>query len=398
MKPRVAVIGAGMVGASIAYALAKRGASVTLIDRDAPGHGCSYGNSGAISPASIAPVAMPGVLASVPSMLMDPESPLFLPLAYLPRALPWLARFVASASPKRVAVTAKKLADLHAGSIDAHLALSREVGVPELILRGGHLHLYPDEAALAKDAGGWKLREQYGYKFERLGRTALHTLEPRVGKRYQIGIFLADHATILNPLRYVEAIVRAYAALGGKVERGLVGAVSQRPDGRWSVDADGAPALFDHVVVAAGIWSRRLLEPLGIRLQLESQRGYHVQFAGGTKIVSRTVILADKKIFLTPMEGGLRVGGTVEIGGIDRAPDPHRAAILEKIARENIDGLEGLSVQTWMGHRPCMPDSVPVIGPAAGRPGLWLAVGHGHLGMTDSPNTAKRIAEAMLPA
>ena len=82
----------------------------------------------------------------------------------------------------------------------------------------------------------------------------------------------------------------------------------------------------------------------------------------------------------------------------DRAPDPHRAVILEKIARENIDGLEGLSVQTWMGHRPCMPDSVPVIGPAAGRPGLWLAVGHGHLGMTDSPNTAKRIAEAMLPA
>jgi D-amino-acid dehydrogenase len=398
VKPRVAVVGAGMVGASIAYALAKRGATVTLIDRDAPGHGCSYGNSGAISPASVAPVAMPGVVASVPSMLMDPESPLFLPLAYLPRALPWLTRFVASARPKRVAVTAKKLADLHAGAVDAHLALSKEVGVPELILRGGHLHLYPDEAALAKDAGGWKLREKHGYKFERLGRTALHTLEPRVGKRYQIGLFLADHATILNPLRYVEAIVRAYAALGGKVERGLVSAVSQRSDGRWSVDADGAPAFFDHVVVAAGVWSKRLLEPLGIRLQLESQRGYHVQFGGGSNVVSRTVVLADKKIFVTPMEGGLRVGGTVEIGGLERPPDPRRAAILKKIARENFDGLEGLSAETWMGHRPCMPDSVPVIGPAAGRPGLWLAVGHGHLGMTDSPNTAKRIAEAMLPA
>jgi D-amino-acid dehydrogenase len=151
-------------------------------------------------------------------------------------------------------------------------------------------------------------------------------------------------------------------------------------------------------VVAAGAWSRRLLDPLGIRLPLESQRGYHVQFPGASQTVSRTVILADRKVFVTPMEEGLRVGGTVEIGGLERAPDPRRAAILERIVRETFNGLEGVPSTTWMGHRPCMPDSVPVIGPAAGRPGLWLAVGHGHLGMTDSINTAKRIADAMLPA
>jgi D-amino-acid dehydrogenase len=130
---------------------------------------------------------------------------------------------------------------------------------------------------------------------------------------------------------------------------------------------------------------------------LESQRGYHLQFSGGSKTVSRTVVLADKKIFVTPMEEGLRVGGTVEIAGLQRAPDPQRAAILEKVVRENLEGLEGLSAKTWMGHRPCMPDSVPVIGPVEGRPGLWLAVGHGHLGMTDSVNTAERIANALLP-
>lgn len=397
-KPSVAVIGAGIIGACIAHALAKRGANVSLIDRDEPGRGCSYGNSGALSPASVAPVAMPGVLASVPSMLADAESPLFLPLAYLPRALPWLARFVASARPSRVAESAKKLAALHAGAIEAHLALAKEAGVSDLILRGGHLHLYPDEAALARDAGGWAMRKAHGYTFERLGRTAILRLEPGLGKRYQIGMYLADHATILNPLRYVQAIVRAFVAHGGRVERGLVGAVSQRADGRWSVDADGAPAIFDHAVVAAGAWSRRLLDPLGIRLPLESQRGYHVQFQGASKTVSRTVVLADRKIFVTPMEEGLRVGGTVEIGGLELAPDPRRAAILERIVRETFNGLEGVPSTTWMGHRPCMPDSVPVIGPAAGRPGLWLAVGHGHLGMTDSVNTAKRIADAMLPA
>src|SRR5262245_22424689 len=153
--PRVAVIGAGIVGASIALALRKRGADVTLVDRDEPGHGCSFGNSGAISPGSVAPLAMPGVLSAVPGMLRDPESPLYLPLRYLPQALPWLARFVASARPAQVEAAAARLAAVHAGALDAHEAMTRELGVPELFLRAGHLHLYPDEQALAKDAGGW---------------------------------------------------------------------------------------------------------------------------------------------------------------------------------------------------------------------------------------------------
>ena len=395
-KQRVAVVGAGIIGTCIAYTLGKRGADVTLIDRDEPGHGCSYGNSGAISPGSVGPVGMPGVLASVPAMLMDAESPLFLPLAYLPRALPWLMRFVASARPAQVAVSAEKLAALHSGAVEKHVALALEVGVPELILRRGHLHLYPDEQSLAKDAAGWKMREAYGYGFERLDRNGILALEPRVGDRYRVGMYLADHATILNPFRYVQAIARTFAANGGKIERGVVGSLLQRPDARWQVDADGAPALFDHVVVAAGAWSRRLLDPLGIRLQLESQRGYHVQFEGGPQTVSRTVVLADRKIFVTPMEQGLRVGGTVEIAGLDRAPDPRRAAILERIARETFSGLDRIASTTWMGHRPCMPDSVPVVGPADGRSGLWIAVGHGHLGMTDSVKTAERIAGALM--
>ncbi len=391
---RVAVIGAGIIGACISLALAKRGAEVTLIDRDEPGRGCSYGNSGAISAGSVAPVAMPGVLASVPKMLLDDESPLFLPLGYLPRALPWLLKFVASATPARVEASAKALDGLHRGAVEKHVALAAEVGVPELILRRGHLHLYPNEAALAKDAGGWRMREAYGYKFERLDRDGILALEPRVGERYRVGIFLADHATILNPLRYVQAIVRAFVASGGKVMRSDVQSLAQRAENSWRV---GTAGTFDHVVVAAGAWSTRLLDPLGVHVALESQRGYHVQFPGASQTVSRTVILADKKIFVTPMEEGLRVGGTVEIAGLARPPDLRRAAILERIVRETFSGLEGIQPTTWMGHRPCMPDSVPVVGPAEGKPGLWLAVGHGHLGMTDSVATAERIAGALMP-
>jgi D-amino-acid dehydrogenase len=394
---RIAVIGAGIVGTSIALALRKRGADVTLVDRDGPGSGCSFGNSGAVSPASVAPLAMPGVLASVPGMLLDGESPLYLPLRYLPRALPWLLRFVASARPATVQASAAKLAALHAGALDAHEAMTRELGVPELFLRQGHLHLYPDAAALAKDAGGWRMRQQYGFRFDRLDRAGILALEPGVCDRYQVGIYLADHATIVNPYRYVQAMARAYTAAGGRLVRANVSGLRREGD-RWLLQSQGEAdgSAYDDAVVAAGAWSPALLAPLGVQLALESQRGYHLQFQGGRDVVSRTVVLADRKVFVTPMEEGLRVGGTVEIGGLVAPPDERRAAVLGRIARETFRGLEALPTSTWMGHRPCMPDSVPVVGAAPGHHGLWLATGHGHLGLTDSLNTAQRIADALL--
>lgn len=396
--PRIAVVGAGVVGAATALRLRQRGADVVLIDRDTPGSGCSAGNSGAISPGSVAPLALPGVLASVPGMLLDSESPLYLPFAYLPRALPWLARFVASARPARVAEAARRLDALHRGAIEMHEQMAREIGVPELFLRRGHLHVYPDEAALAKDATGWRMRAEYGYRCERLDRAGIAALEPGLASSYRVGMYMADHATILNPRRYVQAMAQAFVAAGGVLEQADIAALRPRGDG-WTLEGPQVPvaaAHFDHVVVAAGAWSRALLDPLGLALPLESQRGYHVQFTGGSGTVSRTVVLADRKVFVTPMEEGLRVGGTVEIGGLAAPPDPRRAQVLERIARSCFAGLDGLPTRTWMGHRPCMADSVPVVGPAPGRSGLWLAVGHGHLGLTDSLPTARRIADGIL--
>jgi len=211
-------------------------------------------------------------------------------------------------------------------------------------------------------------------------------------------MYLSDHATIRNPLRYVQAVVRAFSTHGGQLYRAAVRAIVPQGGNRWHVDSADAELLpaFDHVVVAAGAWSRSLLDPLGLRVHLESQRGYHVQFEGAQGLVSRTVVLADRKVFVTPMEEGLRAGGTVEIAGLSLPPDMRRAAALERVVRETFDGLVGVSTTRWMGHRPCMPDSVPVIGPADGYPGLWLAVGHGHLGLTDSVTTAQRIADRLL--
>jgi D-amino-acid dehydrogenase len=389
----IAVVGAGIVGATIALELRRRGHDVALVDRDEPGRGCSFGNSGAISPGSVAPLALPGVLASVPGMLLDRDSPLRVPLRYMPRAMPWLLRFVASATPRMVAQAAARLHALHADAVARHVALARDVGAPELVMVRGHLHLYPDEAALAKDAGGWALRREYGVAVERLDRAGIAALEPAVHERYAIGLYLADHATVLHPFRYVQAIVRAFLSRGGQVRRADVAALEKTGAG-WTLATSAGPLRCDAVVVAAGAWSRALLDAQGLVLPLETQRGYHVEFAGEAP-VSRTVVIADRKAFVTPMETGVRVGGTVEIGGLSAPPDWRRANALARAAREAIPSLTGAPVRQWMGHRPCLPGSVPFIGAVPDRPGLYAAVGHGHLGLTDAPMTAQRIAEAV---
>ena len=393
----IAVVGAGIVGACVAYELRKRGHEVALIDRDEPGRGASFGNSGAISPGSVVPLAMPNVLAGVPGMLLDRSAPLYVPPSYLVTAFPWLARFVASARPERVRAISASLAVLHAGAIENHLRLAAEIGAPDLIRRAGHLHLYRDRAARAADRASWDLRHRHGVAFEELDREGLLALEPEIGPAYQAGVFLADHATCTNPFRYVTKIVEAYIASGGRLVRDRVSALEPAAEGGWTCVGEQARHRASQVVLAAGAWSLELLRSVGLHAPLETQRGYHVSFEVERPPVSRTVVLTDRKIFLAPMETGLRAGGTVEFGGLSREPDYSRAERLAAFTVEAFPALALAPYTTWMGHRPCMPDTLPKVGPVGARPGLWLAFGHGHLGLTDSANTGKLLAELITP-
>jgi D-amino-acid dehydrogenase len=229
----VTVIGAGIVGAAIALELQKRGHDVTLVDRDEPGRGCSFGNSGAISPGSVAPLALPGVLASVPRMLLDAQSPLRVPMSYLPRALPWLVRFVASATPQKVARAAARLDALHAGAVCA----------PRRACEGGwRSRTRPRARASSPVSRCYRAGERpcrvalaraIRYVPQRLDRAGIVALEPDVDARYTTGMFLADHATVRNPFRYVQAIVRKLVERGGELERDDVRALAAHGgDGR----------------------------------------------------------------------------------------------------------------------------------------------------------------------
>jgi D-amino-acid dehydrogenase len=389
------VVGAGIVGVCTAWHLLRRGFDVTLIDRDAPGLGCSYGNAGALSFGSVAPLAMPGVLRDAVRMLLDPAAPLRIPLSYLPKAAPWLRRFVLASRPDEVTHIAQVLSTLLANSIEKHVEILAETGASDIVRRTGQLYLYPNAKWLAKDAQSWALRREHGLRVDQLGRGDILALEPDVGPDYTIGMFTPDQGMSINPYRQVTAIASDFARRGGRIICDRAVGIEVEVDRVRAVRGENAAYAADHVVICAGAWSAQLLGSLGYALPLETQRGYHVTIAAPGVSVSRPVIAADRKVFLTPMEEGLRVAGTVEFGGLARPATQRRAEYLVRdLSRVFPRAKIPADWSFWMGHRPCFPDSLPVIGPSRHR-GLWFNFGHGHLGLTMSAKSGDIVARAI---
>jgi D-amino-acid dehydrogenase len=394
---RVLVVGAGIVGLCVAWHLARGGAEVTVLDRDGPGEGASSGNAGAISAGSVAPLAMPGVLKQVPGMLLDRKGALHIPARAWPAALPWLWRFVLSAEPRRVREIAEALSLLLHGAEERHREILAAEGALDLLREEGQLYLYRDEAQLAKDDAAWALRREHGLVMRLLDRAGIEALETGISAHYTRGVFLPHQGHSLNPLRQARVIARGVERLGGRLLRGSAKALMTEGRRVLGVMTEAGPIEADEVVVAAGAWSARLLKPLGLHVPLESQRGYHVMLPEPGVTPTRILVPADRKVFITPMEEGLRVAGTVEFGGTEAPPNPARAALLlGDLARVFPQArLEGAKPH-WMGHRPCLPDSLPVLGPVRDWAGLWCAFGHGHLGLTGSAPTGALLAAAML--
>lgn len=390
----VAIVGAGIVGLCTAYSLRQAGWQVTVFDAQEPGSQCSFGNAGALSEGSVAPLAMPGVIRQAASMLLDSTSALHVPLGYLLPAMPWFVRFIAASRPERVRQIAAALHSLLEGSVRHHTELAHAIGCAHLIKNTGQLHLYPDASSRDKDRASWQLKADFGMTMQSVDRSAIAELEPAVSDAYRSGWFLPDEGWVSDPFQYSQALARA------NTDRGVtfVGArisTLRRDNDKWHLHDGEQSWQADHVVVCAGIGSRELLKTLNLSVPLESQRGYHLQAPHPGVSLSRIVVLADRKIFMNPMQGQLRIAGTVEFGGTAKPMNEQRALLLKDHALAGLDNLDTSGFTTWLGHRPCLPDSLPVIGPVADLPGLWAGFGHGHLGLTGSVNTGRLLARAM---
>jgi D-amino-acid dehydrogenase len=392
MGQRIAVIGAGVVGLACASKLQIQGHAVTLVDSRPPGEYCSFGNAGCLSRASCVPLGLPGAWRKVPGWLLDPAGPLSIRLRYAHRIAPWLWQLHRATSLARVNQIADALHPLLTTTIEKWRPLAAWAGVPELIRQEGYAFAYESEAGFRGDTLGRELRKARGVQIEVLEGPQIREFDPALSPAITHLVVMPEQGHVPSPVRlsralaerlraggarFVTATARDFEFDGARVARVLTG------EGALDVDA---------VVIAAGAHSNELSSKLGNRVPLETERGYHVVAKSPSVTPRIPVCSGEGKYFITPMEDGLRIAGTVELAGLSAPPNFARAEVLLPGAKRLLPALRHGDVETWMGHRPSLPDSMPVLGRSARFANAFFAFGHGHVGLTAAAPSADIIA------
>ncbi|SEN72105.1 D-amino-acid dehydrogenase [Gemmobacter aquatilis] len=387
----IAVIGAGAVGMACALQLATDGHAVVMIDPGAPGMGASYGNAGTIADYAVLPVGTPDVLKNLPSLLFNRNSPLSIRHAALPTLMPWLLRFARQSLPAAAARNAAAIAALLASANGSWKEFAAEIGGAEILQHRGCLYLYETAAAFRAAEADMAGRRALGIAVELLRPEALAAMEPGLpgvaggAAFFPQAIFLDDPGAMMRRLaaRLAQMGVAHLPHRIARLERQAAGVVLEGP---------GLRVHARRVVIAAGAHSRALAAQAGDRVPLDTERGYHVEWDMEVPRLTRPACPTTRGFYLCPMAGRLRVAGTVELGGLTAPPSPHRVQRLIEGARAIFPDL-GEPSRDWMGFRPSMPDSLPVISASSSGPDVIHAFGHGHIGLTLAPITARIVAD-----
>ena len=393
----IIVIGAGIVGVATALNLLRAGRPVTIVDKQAPGDGASFGNGGILVPSSIVPVTVPGLLKKAPRMLLDPSGPLYLRWRYLPRLLPWLTQYLGHCTAEHTERIAAGLAPMVAQSLDEHRRLAKGTAAERRIRAMSYAFVYRDKAHYDADGFGWRLRRENGIVWRTVEGDAVLEAEPALDPAYRfLAIFDDQHGTIDAPGDYVKDLARAFVAEGGHIERREINRLERGADGRIRLHTDQGILGAETVVVATGAWSARLLASLGIKIPLESERGYHIELVEPSLTLNNALMLSEGKCVATPMSGRIRIAGLVEFAGLDAGPSRAPIRTLLTWAKRMFPGLTFEHHTEWMGHRPAPADSLPIIGSMPGADGLFAAFGHHHVGMTSGPRTGRLLADLIV--
>ena len=390
---KVTVVGAGIAGICCALSLIEKGLEVRLLDRGAPGQATSYGNAGVISPWSCIPQSLPGLWKSIPKWLLDPEGPVAIRPGYLLKAAPWALRFLRAGRRDRVGAIAAAMAALNRPSIELYRRYLAGTGHEDLLRDSWYVHAYRKAAEADLSGLAWRLRERHGAPLAVVSGGELREIEPDLSPDYRAAILIKDQARAASPGRLGAVLAEQVRRGGGEVARTAVHGLVPREGGGWRLTTDQGDLEARQVVMAAGAWSIPLLAPLGIKLPLEPERGYHLEFREPGVRLTHSVMEAGAMFVTSSMETGLRSAGTAEFAGLDAPPDYRRARIFERLTKRMLPGLNTEAAAEWMGTRPSLPDSLPCIGAIPGRPGLFAAFGHSHYGMSMAPMTGRIIAE-----
>lgn len=390
---KIAVIGAGIVGVNCAHALADDGHDVTIIDREGAAAGTSQGNAGWIAHTDISPLASPKILRQIPGFLADPLGPLAIRWSYALGIAPWFLRFVLSARPGHYRRATDALIALQSLALPSWRRRAEQAGMTHLIHHRGGLYVFDDQAAFDRQRPLFARQKEIGVDLHLLNSDELRQLEPALSKRFVAAAYHANTAHVSDPREITTSLFDAAMQRGIAFHKGVVAAIepAAQPHLRFE---DGSIFAADRIILAAGVWSRAIARALGDKIPLESERGYNVSFPGVTGLTSRPISFDGHGFVVSPLDSGLRIGGAVEFAGLNAPPNHKRTRALYDKAIQFIDGAPAFETgRVWMGHRPSLPDSLPVIGQSRASSAVFYAFGHGHYGLTQSAATGNLVAE-----
>lgn len=391
---KITVIGAGIIGLSVAYYLHKDGAEVTIIDRLPEGDKTSFGNAGGIAVTEVIPAAVPGIFWKVPGWMLDPLGPLAVRPSHALKLLPWLLRFYKAGKKAESLRIHHALSALNKRVYGDLLPMLEETGLIGELHQEGALTVYETDAGYHAEQHEWEMRKKVGIEVQYLSATEVRALEPALGDRVKHGVFTPQWSHINDPKVIVDKLRQWLINAGVEIVQGEVKAIEPAKGSKQKIAfEDGRIFTADDIVIAAGVWSKSLVGKLGEKSYVESERGYNTTIENSGVTLSREVIFAERKFVATPLSCGLRIGGAAEFGGINNTPNFKRSAALAKLAGIYLPSLKKTQGVSWAGHRPSTPDSLPIISRSMRHQNIFYAFGHGHLGLTQSATTGRLIAD-----
>ncbi|MEO1138738.1 MAG: FAD-binding oxidoreductase [Pseudomonadota bacterium] len=392
-KKTVAIIGAGIVGVSTALWLQRDGHDVILIDKTGPAEGTSYGNAGLLASAATLPVTMPGLLRKAPRMALDPAQPLFLRWAHLPWLIPWLIPYLRHANAASARARADAMLPIIGDSLADHQALSRGTGAEAFVVPTEYIYAYSSRAQYDADSMAWGVRKTQGFEWTVVEGKVVQEYDPLLSDVVACGAVLKDQGRIRDPGQYVKALAAHAETQGARILKADVTDVVRENGHVTGVRANGQTIACDAAVLTAGVWSKPLAERLGLRVPLHPESGFHLELWEPSHMPRSPMMLVDGKFAITPMDGRIRLAGMVAYGGLDAAPTRAPFDLFLKHLKRVMPGLTWQNTREWMGHRPAIVDSVPLIGEVPSAKGAFVGFGHDHVGLTGGPKTGRILAQ-----
>ena len=372
----------------------RQGHRVVLIDREGPAAGTSYGNAGVLAACAVVPVTVPGLVAKAPKMLFNSDAPLFMKWSYALKLLPWLRKYLKHCNPADVRRIASALTPILADSLVQHQALAADTNAAQFIKPTDYMFVYDDRQAFEAEKFVWDVRRENGFEWKELDFDELVKRDPgfKDGSA-RFGVSLGQHGFITDPGRYVKALAEHFVAEGGELFVGTVedlissnGQVTQIKTSNGSVECDTA-------IMATGVWSEALSRKIGVKVPMEAERGYHVEFYNATQMPRFPSMIASGKFVATPMDGRLRCAGIVEFGGLKALASRKPLELLKRQVSTVFPAMTYERTEEWLGHRPAPADSIPLIGEFNRMGRVYAGFGHQHVGLTGGAKTGRILAD-----